>query len=328
VLGRFAGPCLGGAGQRAAACSGGGAGRRGELYDRIDRALDYLYGREYAGRGVRDHDADRSEGRQGGSSFKPYVLATALTQGMPLHTRDPAPRTRTFEFGQGIEPWEVSGGGSSAADLRRMTVNSYNTAYAALIIDVGPSNAVAMAHRLGITTPINSVPAAVLGSENVTALDMANAYATFANSGVRVPPVMVDQIEKADGTILWQHAHTQERVISAPIADTITDILYSALHSGTGERAIIGRPAAGKTGTGHLFRDAWFVGYTPQLSTAVWVGFPDAQISMDRSTVGRDVFGGTRKYPNRLMKLAGMDRPKTTQKAGCCSGWGTTRVKR
>jgi penicillin-binding protein 1A len=173
-----------------------------------------------------------------------------------------------------------------------MTVSSYNTAYAALIQDVGPSNAVAMAHRLGITTPINSVPAAVLGSENVTALDMANSYATFANSGVHVGPVFVDQIEKADGTILWQHAHTQERVISAPIADTITDILSDALNSGTGTRARIGRPAAGKTGTGVEFRDAWFVGYTPQLSTAVWVGYPDAQITMP------GVFGGT--YPAQI----------------------------
>lgn len=226
-------------------------------------------------------------GRPGGSSFKPFVLATALSQGMPLDTRYPAPRSRTFEFGDGIAPWQVSGGGSSAANLRQMTVSSYNTAYAALIIDVGPSNAVAMAHRLGITTPINSVPAAVLGSENVRVLDMANAYATFANSGVRVPPMFVDQIERSDGTILWQHAHTQERVISAPIADTITDILVDAVNRGTGTNArISGRPVAGKTGTGHQFRDAWFVGYTPQLSTAVWVGYPDAQISMP------GVFGG------------------------------------
>ena len=256
-------------------------------------------GRDYFG-GTQSarYNLAMGSGRQGGSSFKPFVLATALSQGMPLDTRYPAPRSRTFEFGEGIEPWQVSGGGSSSADLRRMTVNSYNTAYAALIIDVGPSNAVAIAHRLGITTPINSVPAAVLGSENVTALDMANAYATFANSGVQVDPVFVDQIEKADGTILWQHAHTQERVISAPIADTVTDILVSALEDGTGSRASIGRPAAGKTGTGHLFRDAWFVGYTPQLATSVWVGFPDAQISMEPPNTAIAVFGGT--YPARI----------------------------
>ncbi|MBK5223415.1 MAG: transglycosylase domain-containing protein [Acidimicrobiia bacterium] len=239
-------------------------------------------------------------GRPGGSSFKPFVLATALTQGMPLDTRYPAPRSRTFEI-PGSSDWEVTGGGASSADLRRMTVSSYNTAYAALIIDVAPSNAVNMAHQLGITTPINAVPAAVLGSENVRVIDMANAYATFANSGLHVPPVMVDRIERSDGTILWQHAHQQERVISAGIADTITDILVQAVDSGTGYRAQLpDRPAAGKTGTGHQFRDAWFVGYTPQLSTAVWVGFPDAQISMEPPNTPREVFGGS--YPAQIWR--------------------------
>ncbi|QGG95213.1 transglycosylase domain-containing protein [Actinomarinicola tropica] len=242
-------------------------------------------------------------GRGSGSSFKPFVLATALSQGMPLDTRYPAPRTATFPMPGGQEPWEVTGGGSAAADLRRMTVSSYNTAYAALMIDVAPSNAVAMAHRLGITTPISPVPAAVLGSENVTVLDMANAYATFANSGLRVPPVMVDRIERADGTILWQHAHEQERVLSAGIADTITDILVDAISGpgATGNRARLpDRPAAGKTGTGTGHRDAWFVGYTPQLSTAVWVGFPNATTPLEPPNTPVRVFGGG--YPAEVWR--------------------------
>lgn len=240
-------------------------------------------------------------GRGSGSSFKPFVLATALEQGMPLDTRYPAPRTRTFTFGGSSPPWTVTGGGSSSADLRGMTVNSYNTAYAALMIDVGPSNAIQMAHRLGITTPISAVPAAVLGSENVRVLDMANAYATFANSGLHVAPVFVDRIERADGTILWQHQHTQQRVLSSDIADTITDILVDAVQRGTGRSARLpSQPAAGKTGTGTGHRDAWFVGYTPHLATAVWVGFPDATVPLTPPNTPVRVFGGG--YPAQIWR--------------------------
>lgn len=240
-----------------------------------------------------------SSGRPGGSTFKPFVLATALSQGMPLDTVYPAPSTRSFKMGEGQDDWVVTGGGQGSADLRRMTTSSINTAYAALMIDVGPANAISMAHRLGINTHMNPVPAAVLGSENVTVLDMATAYSTFANSGLLVPPTLVERIERADGTLLWQHAHSQSRVLSADVADTITNILIDAISYGTGTSArLAGRPAAGKTGTGVKYRDAWFVGYTPQLATAVWVGFPDAQIPMTYPNTPISVFGGT--YPARI----------------------------
>ncbi len=232
-------------------------------------------------------------GRGPGSAYKPFVLATALTQGMPLSRTYPAPSTRTFQFAPGTPEWRVSGGGGGRADLVRMTVSSYNTAYAALMLDVGPANATAMARQLGITTPQKPVPAAVLGSENVTPLDMANAYATFANSGLHVPPTFVDRIVRADGTILWEHHHTQSRVLSVDVADTITNVLVQATRSGTGRNAALpGRPVAGKTGTGTGHKDAWFVGFTPQLSTAVWVGFPDAQIPMEYPNTPMRVFGG------------------------------------
>lgn len=240
-------------------------------------------------------------GRGGGSSVKPFVLATALQQGMPLTRSYPAPTRRTFTFGPGIEPWTVTGGGGGSSDLARMTISSYNTAYAALILDVGPANAVAMTRELGITTPIQPVPAMVLGSENVTPLDMANAYSTFANSGLHVPPVMVERIVRSDGTLLWEHVHHQRRVLSADIADTITDVLVSATSAGTGRSAALpGRPVAGKTGTGTGLRDAWFVGYTPQMSTAVWVGFPDEEIAMEPPNTPIAVFGGS--YPAQIWR--------------------------
>lgn len=272
------------------------------LEPRTGRVRAMVGGRDFYGaRQSSKVNLTMGTGRGGGSSFKPFVLATALEQGMPLDRRYPAPSQRTFTFAPGTPEWEVTGGGGGSADLRRMTVSSLNTAYAALMLDVGPGNATAMARRLGITTPLNPVPAAVLGSENVTVLDMASAYAVFANSGLRVPPVMVDRIVRADGTILWEHAHTQERVLRADIADIITDILTQAMcgSGGTGRRACLGdRPAAGKTGTGTGFKDAWYVGYTPQLSTAVWVGFPDEEIAMERPNTPINVFGGT--YPAQI----------------------------
>src|SRR5690606_5109785 len=96
----------------------------------------------------------------------------------------------------------------------------------------------------------------------------------FANRGIKVPPILVTRITRADGTILFQHRHTQERVLDTDVADVLTAILRQVIERGTGTRADIGRPAAGKTGTADDWKDAWFAGYTPQLSTAVWVGFP------------------------------------------------------
>jgi penicillin-binding protein 1A len=251
-------------------------------------------------------------GRQGGSSFKPFVLATALEMGIPMSQTYPAPRTAQFEIGGGAPVWEVTGGSGGSADLRRMTVSSYNTAYAALMLDVGAANAIRTATALGIDTPLRPNPAAVLGSENVTALGMANAFASFANRGLHVPPYMVERILRPDGTVLYEHGHTQQRAVSTDTADQVTDALVGAIESGTGRSARLpGRDAAGKTGTAADFRDAWFVGYTPQLATAVWVGYPTAQISMVPPVTPIRVFGGT--YPaqiwQRFMAAALADEP-------------------
>ena len=130
---------------------------------------------------------------------------------------------------------------------------------------VGPQNAVDLAARLGVKSPLQPNPASVLGTNDVTALDMASAYATFANRGIHVPPVLVTRITRADGTILYENQHTQEKVIDADAADTISAILQDVIKRGTGTRAQLDRPAAGKTGTAQDYQDAWFVGYTPQL---------------------------------------------------------------
>ncbi|HLT17497.1 MAG TPA: PBP1A family penicillin-binding protein [Acidimicrobiales bacterium] len=214
--------------------------------------------------------------RQAGSAFKPLVLAAALEQGIDPQRVMPAPACTTIrlDHGQVWRPCNYGGGGGGAVTIAEGTIRSYNTLYAHLMMEVGPEEAMAAAARYGIRSPLEAVPAAVLGSNVVTALDMASAYATFANRGVRVRPILVTRITRADGTILFQHRHTQERVLDAEVADTLTSILRGVIERGTGTRAQIGRPAAGKTGTADDWIDAWFAGYTPQLATAVWVGFP------------------------------------------------------
>jgi penicillin-binding protein 1A len=183
-------------------------------------------------------------------------------------------------------------GSAGVVDLTEATVHSYNTVFAQLIMRVGPARAMEAAERFGITSPLKPVPAAVLGANNVTALDMASVYGTFANRGVHVPPVLVTKITNPDGTVLYQNEHHQERVLDAAIADQLTAVLEQVILRGTGTRANIGRPAAGKTGTAQEWKDAWFAGYTPDLATAVWIGFPKREISMTPPNTRVRVTGG------------------------------------
>ncbi len=215
-------------------------------------------------------------GRPAGSSFKPFVLAAALEKGMGLEKVYPAPSSIELDLGQElwkVENYEGSGGGS--ANLREATVRSYNTVYAQLVLDVGPEDAMKMAARLGIADPLQPFPSAVLGTNDVHALSMASAYGTFATRGLQVDPTFVEKITKSDGTVLYQHQPNAKRVLPRYVADQVNGVLKQVIERGTGTDARIGRPAAGKTGTGQAWRDAWFVGYTPELVTAVWVGFAD-----------------------------------------------------
>jgi penicillin-binding protein 1A len=184
-------------------------------------------------------------------------------------------------------------------DLVEATVRSYNTVYAQLILDVGVDEALDVAASMGITTPLDHEPASVLGANDVQPLEMATAYATLANRGVRVDPVFVTSVVRNDGTILYEAEHHQQRVLDADVADQVTAVLEQVIQRGTGTAARLGRPAAGKTGTGQEYRNAWFCGYVPQLATAVWLGYAgQTQFEMVPPRTPIRVTGGS--YPAQV----------------------------
>jgi penicillin-binding protein 1A len=244
------------------------------------------------------------DGRQTGSSAKPIGLAAALANGMALTTTYPAPPTIELPIPGLKDPWKVKGGGPEDGEpvtLIEATEKSYNTVYAQLSLDVGPEKFVAMAAKLGVTHKIEPVAANILGTENITMLEMSTAFGAFASRGVRRDPVLVTKIVNADGTTLYEHTYTQTKAIEATIADQINFVLQGAVNQGTGTAArIAGRQVAGKTGSAENNADATFVGYTPNRVTAVWVGFPEGQVPMVPPRTPITVFGGT--YPARIFQ--------------------------
>ena len=252
--------------------------------------------------------------RQPGSAFKPFVLATALDQGVSPE--------QVFESGPvkldvpGSGQWSVtgaSGNRSGPMRLRAATWDSVNAVFAQLIMQVGADKVAATAKTMGISTPITAVPAIALGGlkEGVTPLEMAAAYGTLANGGTRMEPFGVLEVRDGSGKVLSRAKPAGTKAIDPAVAYLTTDILKGVMAQGTGKPAQIGRPAAGKTGTTQEYRDAWFAGYTPDLTTVVWVGYPDAQKAM-ASVHGIKVTGGS--FPAQIwqtfMKVASAPFPK------------------
>jgi penicillin-binding protein 1A len=222
-------------------------------------------------------------GRQPGSAFKPYTLATALAQGISPEKVYPAPVVFrvpncrvTPSNSCTIGNVEGSGGGSTT--LRNGTHKSINTLYVNVLEDVGIKNVVEMAKRVGISSAWYS-PAVqglsyTLGTQEVSPLDMASAYGVFANGGKRAEPTPVLKVVDSRGRTLLDNTDPDAtQVIDQAVADNVTDILRGVIENGTATRAKIGRPAAGKTGSTNNNVDAYFTGFTPTLSTAVWMGY-------------------------------------------------------
>ncbi|MFL6752399.1 MAG: transglycosylase domain-containing protein [Sphingomicrobium sp.] len=212
--------------------------------------------------------------RQPGSAFKLFVYLTALESGMkPTDTIVDEPITI-----DGWSPRNSTRTNLGPVTLREAFSRSINTISAKIGAQLGFSTIADMARRFGITTPISTFPSMVLGTSDVRLIDMTRAFASVANRGVAVTPYGIRKVVTADGRLLYQHDANEERVLVAPwVAAEMTDLLQSAVLTGTGRAAQIGRPVAGKTGTTTSNKDGWFIGFSSGLTTGVWMGRDDAR---------------------------------------------------
>jgi penicillin-binding protein 1A len=222
--------------------------------------------------------------RQPGSSFKTFVLTTAVKEGVdPGSTYYDGTSPKTLEI-PGGGTWTVNnseGEGGGTYDLESATWDSVNVVYAQLDLDVGSEEVTKTAHEMGIEAPLQSVPAEGIGglAIGVTPLEMANAYATLANGGIHHDATAVSRVEFPNGKVDNFEKDKGERVLTEGQAWEVTRILEGVITQGTGAgyTSIGCSSEAGKTGTSEELSDAWFVGFTPMFSTAVWVGHPTSR---------------------------------------------------
>lgn len=208
--------------------------------------------------------------RQPGSSFKTFGLIAAIEQGYSPQT--PVSGSASISY----DGWDVSNFGNAdygTLTLESATWKSSNTAFVRVVRAVGPNSIVDVAHRCGITSNIAAVNSVVLGSQGVNTLEMASAYGTIGNGGVYVEPTAITKILDSNGDVIYEHKVDGVQALTSEVAYATTNVLKGVITSGTAYQAVVdGHTAAGKTGISENYRDAWFVGYTPQLSTAMWLG--------------------------------------------------------
>jgi penicillin-binding protein 1A len=245
--------------------------------------------------------------RQPGSAFKPFVLATALRQNVSPASVLTSKKHVTINAGGRL--WQVNnyeGEALGPIDLSQAIAYSDNSVFSQLTALVGPQNVATTAKDLGITTPLQGYFAIGLGAEPATPIEMARAYTSFADGGSRIDgsifgntPLAVKTIK--DGKNTEENRPVYKHVLSPTQADTMNQLLQGVVRYGTGKAAAMpGREVAGKTGTTENYGDAWFVGYTPQYVTAVWVGYPDRLVPMLSQFHGHAVAGGT--FPALIWK--------------------------
>jgi penicillin-binding protein 1A len=248
--------------------------------------------------------AGGGSGRQPGSTFKPFVLAELVRAGYSVQSTLPAPPTIVFPKANKGKDYEIDNFEGETFDapinVVDATKHSVNTVYAQLMKTVGPAKVVDLAHKAGVTADLSADLSLTLGTSEVSVLDMASAYSTFARRGEHVEPVTILEVRTADGHVLERSRSSRTRAFSAKVADTVNYCLQQVVTGGTGTGASIGKPVAGKTGTTQDFGDAWFVGYTPRLTTAVWMGYPEGNSKKMLNVRGRKVNGGS--FPATIFK--------------------------
>jgi penicillin-binding protein 1A len=236
--------------------------------------------------------------RQPGSTFKTFVLTTAVKQGINPYSTYYASKPLDLYLPQWGH-WTVhtaDEGYLGTVNLQQATIASDNTVFAQLDLDVGPKAVAQTAKTMGITTELDGIPAEGLGGLRigVSPLEMASAYGTLAAGGIHRAPAAVSKVVFPNGQVDRPERPRPQRVLSAPVAWEVTRLLEDNITEGTGTAAYTGCPGqAGKTGTTDEYTDAWFSGYQPNLSTTVWVGYPESNDISMTSVHGITVFGGT-----------------------------------
>lgn len=238
--------------------------------------------------------AGGGSGRQAGSTFKAFMLAYLIKQGYSVYSTFPAPPEVVVPHGNTDgTPWDVKNfqgeAGSAATTVVNATAQSINTVYAQIVEKLGPQHLTDMAEAFGISPKempaAPGYPSEVLGARDVSPLEMAAAYATLANHGVYTSPALITKVTTAGGKSVPWPAQTTRQVLSRHDAAVESYVLQQVVAKGTGGAAGgLGTPIAGKTGTTENSADAWFIGYTPNLTTAVWMGYPSGSTPMTQFT--------------------------------------------
>lgn len=274
-------------------------------------------------------DADQATA-MAGSTFKPFALAAALEEGIAIDSTWDGSSPRTI---RGYRVPNQGGQSFGTISLQRATEMSVNTVYVDVAGTVGHEKVRQAAIRAGVpeqTLGLVADPTTVLGTSSPRALDMANAYATFAARGVKAQPTMIKEIRRNQGSVEHRFEPQTTRVFSEDIADEVNYVLQKVVTQGTGSAARgLGRPAAGKTGTTDSNLSAWFVGYTPDLSTAVMMARSDAKgdsVSLSGTGGMSSVSGGS--YPARIWTsfmsgaLSGLTVSDFVDPSGRSDRWG------
>ena len=265
------------------------------LLDRDDDPAGALVSIDNEGRivamvGGRDFEASKvnlavgvdggGSGRQAGSTFKPVALAEAMNQGISLEATFPGPAKLVLPKADNGADWEINnyeGAAYGRISLLTATAQSVNTVYAQLVTEVKPQNVVDMAKKLGVKADLAPIASIALGTADVSVLDMASVYQTFQTRGMHVEPRVIRKITQND-SVLVDDRPKSTRVIDRSVAEKVNYALQQVVEEGSGTRAALPQAQVwGKTGTTDLYGDAWFVGYTRHLTTAVWMGYPEGQ---------------------------------------------------
>ena len=262
--------------QRAAAAAISAQSPRGSQgalvsLDRDGAVLALVGGTDYV---TSNYNRATNAVRQPGSAWKLFVYLAALESGV-------APNDRVVDEPVSIEGWSPHNSGGSFAgeiDVRTAFAYSKNTIAAKLGNEVGFGQVAGMARRFGITTPVNTLPSMVLGTSDVRLIDMTRAFAAVSAKGAAIEPFGIAKVTTTDGRLLYTRPRSRGQLLVAPhVAAGITDLLQTAVATGTGRAAQIGRPVAGKTGTTSSNKDGWFIGFSSGITTGVWMGRDDAR---------------------------------------------------